>query len=141
MTYYKILYLNSPIAISPFGASALHLKCQKLEANLVKLACFVDGLAFSTSNWSRARVHIWIQIFMIHTNLGGDSKHRPSPSFLSFRHWKATREYHKTRDLIHVQEVFGHADIKSTMAYINLEKALFNAQLARARHRQVRTQA
>jgi hypothetical protein len=38
----------------------------------------------------RAQVHIWIQIFMIHTNLGGDSKHRPSPSFLSFRHWKAT---------------------------------------------------
>ena len=52
----------------------------------------------TTDNLQRARVHIWIQIFMIHTNLGGDSKHRPSPSFLSLRHWKATREYHKGFD-------------------------------------------
>jgi hypothetical protein len=35
-------------------------------------------------------------------------------------------EYHKTKDVIHVQQVLGHADIKSTMIYINLEQALFN---------------
>jgi hypothetical protein len=33
--------------------------------------------------------------------------------------------------LTHVQQVLGHADIKSTMLYINLEKALFNTYLAR----------
>jgi len=46
-------------------------------------------------------------------------------SLHTFRHWKATMEYHKTRDLLHVQQVLGHCDIKSTMTYINLEQALF----------------
>jgi len=34
-------------------------------------------------------------------------------------------EYHKTKDIIHVQKVLGHRDIKSTMIYITLENALF----------------
>ena len=47
-------------------------------------------------------------------------------SLHTLRHWKATMEYHKTKDIIHVQQVLGHRDIKSTMIYINLEQALFN---------------
>jgi hypothetical protein len=35
-------------------------------------------------------------------------------------------EYRKTHDIIHVQQLLGHCDIKSTMIYINLEQALFN---------------
>jgi integrase/recombinase XerD len=46
-------------------------------------------------------------------------------TFHTFRHWKATMEYHKTKDIIHVQQMLGHKDIKSTMFYINLESALF----------------
>ncbi len=34
-------------------------------------------------------------------------------------------EYHITKDIIHVQKVLGHRDIKSTMIYITLENALF----------------
>ena len=45
----------------------------------------------------------------------------------TFRHWKGTMEYHKTKDIIHVKTVLGHKDIKSTMIYINLENALFTA--------------
>jgi integrase len=45
----------------------------------------------------------------------------------TFRHWKGTMEYHKTRDLLHVQAVLGHKDIKSTMVYINIEDALFQS--------------
>ena len=43
----------------------------------------------------------------------------------TFRHWKATMEYHKTRDILHVQQVLGHRDRRNTLIYINLEKALF----------------
>jgi site-specific recombinase XerC len=43
----------------------------------------------------------------------------------TFRHWKATMEYHKTKDIIHVQQILGHRDIKCTMIYITLENALF----------------
>jgi len=45
--------------------------------------------------------------------------------FHTFRHWKATVEYHKTRDILHVQQLLGHKDLRNTLIYINLEKALF----------------
>ena len=43
----------------------------------------------------------------------------------TFRHWKATMEYHKTKDIIHVKELLGHKSIENTMVYINVEKSLF----------------
>ena len=36
-------------------------------------------------------------------------------------------EYHKTKDIIHVQRVLGHKNIQNTILYINLEKAIFNS--------------
>jgi site-specific recombinase XerD len=42
-----------------------------------------------------------------------------------FRHWKATTEYHKIRDILHVQQLLGHRDLRNTLIYINLEKAIF----------------
>jgi integrase len=45
--------------------------------------------------------------------------------FHTFRHWKATTEYHKTKDIIHVKTMLGHRSIVSTMTYINIESALF----------------
>ena len=47
-------------------------------------------------------------------------------SFHTLRHWKATMEYHKTKDILHVKEMLGHRRIETTMIYIQLEKALFN---------------
>jgi integrase len=43
----------------------------------------------------------------------------------TFRHWKATMEYHKTKDILHVQQLLGHRDLRNTLIYINLEKAIF----------------
>lgn len=34
-------------------------------------------------------------------------------------------EYHKTRDILHVQQLLGHRQIRNTLIYINLENALF----------------
>jgi integrase/recombinase XerD len=47
--------------------------------------------------------------------------------FHTFRHYKATMEYHKTKDIIHVKQILGHRCIESTMTYINIEQALFLA--------------
>jgi integrase len=44
----------------------------------------------------------------------------------TFRHWRATMEYHKTHEILQVQQLLGHKDIKSTLIYINLEQALFH---------------
>jgi integrase len=46
-------------------------------------------------------------------------------TFHTFRHWKATVEYHRTKDIIHVMKLLGHRNINNTLVYITLEEALF----------------
>jgi integrase len=46
-------------------------------------------------------------------------------TFHTFRHWKGTMEYHKTKDVKHVQYILGHKHSNSTDIYINIEEALF----------------
>lgn len=41
-------------------------------------------------------------------------------TFHTFRHWKATMEYHKTRDILHVMQLLGHRNIKNTLLYTQL---------------------
>lgn len=40
--------------------------------------------------------------------------------FHTFRHWKATTEYHKTRDILHVMRLLGHRSIQNTLRYTQL---------------------
>jgi integrase len=40
--------------------------------------------------------------------------------FHTLRHWKATMEYHKTRDILHVMNLLGHRNIESTSVYTHL---------------------
>jgi integrase len=49
-------------------------------------------------------------------------------TFHTFRHWKATIEYHKTHDIFHVQRLLGHKNIQNTAIYINLENSLFKTK-------------
>ena len=41
--------------------------------------------------------------------------------FHTFRHLKASREYHRTKDLVYVQRILGHRSISSTLKYIQLQ--------------------
>lgn len=41
-------------------------------------------------------------------------------SFHTFRHWKATMEYHKTKDILYVKELLGHKAIVTTLLYTQL---------------------
>lgn len=43
-----------------------------------------------------------------------------SITFHTFRHWKATMEYTKTKDLLHVKQLLGHRNINSTLVYTQL---------------------
>ena len=49
-------------------------------------------------------------------------------TFHTFRHWKATVEYHRTKDILHVQELLRHRNIRNTLVYITIEKGLFGQQ-------------
>jgi len=40
--------------------------------------------------------------------------------FKSLRHWKATTEYHRTKDILHVMRLLGHKNIKNTLVYTHL---------------------
>ncbi|MGD0643379.1 MAG: tyrosine-type recombinase/integrase [Candidatus Bathyarchaeia archaeon] len=41
-------------------------------------------------------------------------------TFHTFRHWKATTEYHKTKDILYVMKLLGHKSIKNTLIYTQL---------------------
>ena len=41
-------------------------------------------------------------------------------TFKTFRHFKATMEYHRTKDIIHVMRLLGHKNIKNTLVYTQL---------------------
>jgi len=41
-------------------------------------------------------------------------------TFHTFRHWKATMEYHKTKDILHVQQILDHRNIMNTLIYTQL---------------------
>jgi len=45
-----------------------------------------------------------------------------------FRHWFATAEYHKTKDLLHVKKLLGHKDLRTTLRYTQLLDTLENDQ-------------
>jgi len=40
--------------------------------------------------------------------------------FHTLRHWKATTEYHKTKDILHVMKMLGHRRIENTLIYTQL---------------------
>ncbi len=41
-------------------------------------------------------------------------------SFHTFRHWKATMTYHKTKDILFVKKLLGHKSINNTLLYTQL---------------------
>jgi integrase len=43
-------------------------------------------------------------------------------TFHTLRHWKATTEYHQTKDILHVMKLLGHRNIKNTLIYTQLIK-------------------
>ena len=48
--------------------------------------------------------------------------------FHTLRHWKATKEYYKTKDSLNALQMLGHRNIKKTFIYIQLEQAIFKEE-------------
>jgi integrase/predicted RNA-binding Zn-ribbon protein involved in translation (DUF1610 family) len=56
-------------------------------------------------------------------------------SFHTFRHWKATMEYAKTKDILHVMKLLGHRNIQNTLVYtqlVNFESDEYICKAARS---------
>ena len=61
------------------------------------------------------------------------AKKHDNPRFLkihlhTFRHCKALREYHKTRDILHVMGILGHRNINTTYRYVRLYNQIYKHQ-------------
>ena len=41
-------------------------------------------------------------------------------TFKTLRHWKATTEYHRTKDILHVMQLLGHRNIQNSLVYTHL---------------------
>ena len=55
-------------------------------------------------------------------------------TFHTLRHWKATMEYHRTKDILHVKHMLGHKSIQNTLIYthlVNFEDDQFTCRVAR----------
>jgi len=55
-------------------------------------------------------------------------------TFHTFRHWKATMEYAKTKDILHVMRALGHRNINNTPIYthlVNFKEDEYVAKVAR----------
>ena len=46
-------------------------------------------------------------------------------TFHTFRHFKATMEYLKIKDILYVMKFLGHKSIKNTLIHIDLKRACF----------------
>jgi integrase len=55
-------------------------------------------------------------------------------TFHTLRHWKATMEYHKTRDIMHVMQILGHRSISNTLVYTHLIDFNEDDYVARVAH-------
>jgi integrase len=48
--------------------------------------------------------------------------------FHTLRHWKATEEYHRTKDLLHTMAFLGHKKSDNTILYVQLDQKLFQGR-------------
>ena len=49
-----------------------------------------------------------------------ECRDRWQPELHTLRHWRATMEYHKTKDILHVKQLLGHKNINNTLIYTQL---------------------
>jgi integrase len=54
--------------------------------------------------------------------------------FHTLRHWKATTEYAKTKDILHVMKLLGHRSLENTLIYtqlVNFESNEYHSAVAK----------
>jgi len=91
----------------------------KLTAMILKL---IHGKKRDEQVWSTKPEHIH-RTFTLNRKRASIKLGNPNLNRITlktFRHWKATMEYHKTKDILYVQKLLGHKNIQNTMVYVHL---------------------
>jgi len=117
----KILTLNEP---GKGGTARMFRMSGKLASMLDGLPRYDERVFKNTSDSLRSS--FFVSRMLAAKKLGNPRLKRIT--FHTFRHWKATMEYHKTKDLLYVKEFLGHRRVDNTILYIQLERTLFSVQ-------------
>lgn len=110
----KIITLNNP---EKHGNPRVFKISDKLVAMLNRLPKTNDRLFGKTS------VAITVSNFYNQRKRAAAKLQNPRLlriTFHTLRHWKATMEYQKTRDILHVMKLLGHKNINNTLIYTHL---------------------
>ena len=111
--------VNSTISITPEKGS--HARMFKVSSKLLAMLAILPkkgAKVFGTYELRGYRSSFTRQRKRTAHKLGNPRITRIT--FHTFRHWKATMEYHKTKDILHVMRLLGHKNIKNTLIYTQL---------------------
>ncbi len=112
-------YVNSTIRITPEKRS--HARMFKISGKLLAMLSVLpkkSDKVFGTYDLHGYRSSFVRQRKRAANKLGNPRINQIT--FHTFRHWKATMEYHKTKDILHVMRLLGHNSIKNTLIYTQL---------------------
>jgi integrase len=115
----NIIRLNQPEKNSNARMWKVPVKLTAMLNALPKDSAYVFGLSSTTSmksTFTRTRKRLAIKL---------QNPRLQQISFHTFRHWKATQEYHRTKDIFYVKDFLGHKELDNTQRYINIERTLF----------------
>jgi len=104
-----------------FQNEALYIRFLTFSAvlllDLFFVVCGLRGLCLDCSHRHFSRT-FRIQRTRIASKLKNDRIRKIH--FHTLRHWKATMEYAKTKDILHVMKMLGHRNIQNTLLYTQL---------------------
>lgn len=118
---------SQTVKISPMKGS--HPRILRLSRELLIMLNRIPNNSnriFGNISASGLRTNLWTSRKRVAYKLSNPRINKIT--FHSLRHWKATVEYHRVRDILHVKKILGHRSIHNTMKYIDLEHAIFNTQ-------------
>jgi integrase len=123
--------LNNSVRVTPEkGGNPRNLRMSNKLVDMLKeipndtTLVFTYGTDALTRNFGRQRKRLALKLKNSRLN---------QITFHTFRHWKATMEYNKTKDILHVKEILGHKSINSTLLYtqlVNFKREEFTARIA-----------
>jgi integrase len=125
---HNILYINDT---EKNGKPRVFKISEKLVSMLKRLNINSDRI-FGKTTYKGMETHFTLTRKRLALRLGNPRLLRIS--FHTFRHWKATMEYNKTKDLLHVMQLLGHRNIETTLIYtqlVNFEKNEYHSATAK----------
>jgi len=112
----QIVTLNNPAK----GSNPRQVKLS--NKSIAMLSMLIQGKNLDDKVWETQHKSIRVTFARVRRNtakkLGNPNLNKIT--LKTFRHFKATMEYHKTKDILHVKELLGHKNIQNTLVYTHL---------------------